>query len=296
MRVPSAYLAVIVIWSTTPLAIKWSGEGVGFLFGALSRMLLGLLCVLLLCLARRQFLRLDRRAWLAYGAAAVGILPAMLSTYWGAQFIPSGWISIVFGLSPLLTAGFAALLLDERSVTPARLLALACGLAGLALVFHSGFALGRDAVLGLSAILFATTCHAASAVLLKRLAVALPPLTLVAGGLLCAVPGYALCWWLFDGTPPSAIPSHALGGILYLGTIATAAGFSLYYFVLHHLAASQVALIALISPLAALLLGAVFNGEPLGLRTLAGALLVLAALALHELLPGPAAGRTRGQG
>lgn len=27
MSVPAAYLGVILIWSTTPLAIQWSGEG-----------------------------------------------------------------------------------------------------------------------------------------------------------------------------------------------------------------------------------------------------------------------------
>ena len=288
MNVPAAYLGVIVIWSTTPLAIKWSGEGVGFLFGALTRMLLGLFCVLLLCLARREFLRFDRAALRAYLAVAVGIFPAMLSVYWAAQFVPSGWISIVFGLSPLVTAAFAAVLLDEKVLTPARLVALACAVGGLAVVFQSSLDLGAAAALGLGAILVATCFHAASAVLLKRLAVPLPPLTLVAGGLLYAVPGYALCWWLFDGTTPAMIPPHALAGILYLGIIATTAGFALYYYILHHLRATQVALVALISPISALLLGAALNGEPLTTRTLLGAGLVLAALALHELLPGPA--------
>ena len=33
MSVPAAYLAVVLIWSTTPLAVKWSGEGPGFLLG-----------------------------------------------------------------------------------------------------------------------------------------------------------------------------------------------------------------------------------------------------------------------
>ena len=48
MSVPAAYLGVIPIWSTTPLAIKWSGKDVGFLFGVTSRMLMGVvvgLCI-----------------------------------------------------------------------------------------------------------------------------------------------------------------------------------------------------------------------------------------------------------
>ena len=43
MSVPAAFLAVVLIWSTTPLAIQWSSEGGGFLFGVASRMLLGVL-------------------------------------------------------------------------------------------------------------------------------------------------------------------------------------------------------------------------------------------------------------
>ena len=31
MSIPVAYLSVVLIWSTTPLAIKWSAEGVGLL-------------------------------------------------------------------------------------------------------------------------------------------------------------------------------------------------------------------------------------------------------------------------
>ena len=36
-----AYLGVIIIWATTPLAIQWSSEGVGFLFALSLRMTLG---------------------------------------------------------------------------------------------------------------------------------------------------------------------------------------------------------------------------------------------------------------
>jgi len=43
MSVPAAYLGVIIIWSTAPLAIKWSGEDTGFLLGVSRRMLIGAL-------------------------------------------------------------------------------------------------------------------------------------------------------------------------------------------------------------------------------------------------------------
>ncbi|MGZ8928379.1 MAG: EamA family transporter, partial [Methylobacter sp.] len=45
MRIPLAYISVILLWSTTPLAIKWSGEGSGYLFGVTGRMVIGTVCI-----------------------------------------------------------------------------------------------------------------------------------------------------------------------------------------------------------------------------------------------------------
>ena len=55
MSVPAAFLGVVLIWATTPLAIKWSSEGAGFLFGVASRMVLGVLvCLVLVALLSRR--------------------------------------------------------------------------------------------------------------------------------------------------------------------------------------------------------------------------------------------------
>ncbi len=113
MSVFLAYLSVILIWSTTPLAIKWSGEGHGYLFGATGRMSIGLVYVLLAMAVLHQSLPWHRKARLAYLGAALHIYGAMLAVYWAAQFIPSGWVAVVFGLTPMLTAVMAALWLGN---------------------------------------------------------------------------------------------------------------------------------------------------------------------------------------
>ena len=43
MSVPAAFLTIILIWSTTPLGIKWSSAGVGYEFGVAARMTIGLI-------------------------------------------------------------------------------------------------------------------------------------------------------------------------------------------------------------------------------------------------------------
>ena len=46
MQVITAYISVVLIWATTPLAIQWSSQSVGFLFGISSRMILGAILAL----------------------------------------------------------------------------------------------------------------------------------------------------------------------------------------------------------------------------------------------------------
>jgi len=156
MRIPLAYISIVLLWATTPLAIKWSGEGPGFLFGVTGRMAIGTLCILLMLSLSGQRLAWHRKALLTYLAVAVQIYGSMLVVYWAAQFIPSGWISVIFGLSPLMTALLAALWLGERSLTLGRLLAYVLGIGGLWVMFGSALQLGHDAVLGIVGVLAST--------------------------------------------------------------------------------------------------------------------------------------------
>ena len=282
MRIPLTYISVILLWATTPLAIKWSGEGPGFLFGVTARMTIGTVCVLFVMVLMRQRLAWYRKARLTYLAVALQIYGSMLAVYWAAQFIPSGWISVIFGLTPLMTALLAAIFLGERSLTLGKLLAYGLGISGLAIMFGSALQLGYDAVLGISGVLVSAFLQSVSSVWIKRIAAKLPALSQVAGGLLLALPAYLLTWGLTDGHWPNAFTPTSLAAIIYLGMIATTLGFALYYYLLTHLPATRVALITLISPLLALMLGHSINHEPLTMKIVTGTLFILSALIMHE--------------
>ncbi len=283
MSIPAAYIGVVLIWGTTPLAIKWSGEGVGYLFGVTGRMVIGLAVALLVLRLMGIHLPWHRRARRTYLAAGLGIYLAMTSTYWSAQFIPSGWISVVFGLSPIVTGLLARLWLGEQGLTPSRLLALLVALAGLGIVFDVGLQAGGEALLGLLGILFAVVCHSASAVWIKRLDARLHGLSVTTGGLSVAVPLFLLSWFLQGESWPAEIDGRVLGSILYLGVVGSVLGFALYFYVLRHVETTRVALITLMTPMLALLAGHWLNGEPIDGRVVAGAALIMLGLAGFEL-------------
>ncbi|MCK5189783.1 MAG: DMT family transporter [Methylococcales bacterium] len=283
MRIALAYISVIILWATTPLAIKWSGEGPGFIFGAGSRMTIGAICMLCLLIIRRKRLPSHKKAKQTYLAVAIQIYGAMLSVYWGAQFIPSGWVSVIFGLSPFITAFFAAIWLKERSLTFAKIVSYLLGLSGLAIMFSSALQLNIQAVYGIMSILAAVSLQTASAVWVKRIHAKLPAATQVTGGLLFALPAYLITWIVFDDAQwPQYLSVLNIASIVYLGIIATTIGFVLYYYVLIHLPATTVGFIPMISPVLALYLGHTINQELLTAKIVTGTTLILSALIMHE--------------
>lgn len=283
MSVPMAYIGVIVIWTTTPLAIQWSGDGPGFLFGVASRMSIAAVVALIMVALLGYGMRWDKQARRAYVAAGLGIYLAMLCVYWSAQQIPSGWISVIFGLSPLITSLFAYLWQGERGVSPAQVGGMLLGVLGLVVMFGSSLDMASSVAYGMLAILLGVTFHSASGVIVKQINADIPAIVQTAGGLLVATPLFDLTWYLFDGTWPVSLPFKAALSILYLATFGSVLGFALYFFVLKRLAATQVALITLITPVGALLLGHLVQNEPLSLTIIVGAALILCGLALFQL-------------
>lgn len=283
-RLIAAFVALVLIWSTTPLAIQWSADTqVSFVAGLGARMLLGFMVLAAVQIGLRRPLPLDGTALHAYLAAGVGIYGAMILVYWGAQFIPSGWVAILGGLMPLSTGLLAAFVLGENAFSPPRLIGMLLGLGGLLVMFGAGEELGPMAPWGLLAAAGSNVMHGVSSVWLKRIDHRLPVLTLLTGGIGITLPFYFASWWLHDG---GVLPEHlywrTAASIVYLGLFGSVLGFLLFYHLLRHMEASRTALVALVTPVASIIIGVVFNDEPFGWRAGVGTLFILLGLVAYE--------------
>ena len=282
MQVPAAFAAVVLIWSTTPLAIQWSSEGQGFLFSVFSRMVLGVVLCLLIIKVMSIALPWHKKAREAYLAAAVSIYASMLCVYWGAQFVPSGVVSVLFGLTPIVTAILAIIWLGESKFTTTRVIGLLLAVVGLGIVFSADFSLGEKAILGTCAVLLSISLAAISTVWLKRINAGLSPVAVTTGALIISTPLYALTWLIFDGQLPADIPTRALGATIYLGVIGSVVGFILFFYLLKNMEASRATLLTLITPVLALLLGHALNNERVGIEVWLGTGMILTGLMSHE--------------
>lgn len=281
MQVPGAYILVVLIWSTTPLAIHWSNSSLSFVAAISARMVIAAVCCFALLKILRQPLVTHRRDWLVYIASALGLFPNMLLVYWAAQSIPSGLMSVIMGIYPFFVGIFSVLILKENPFSPRRVLALLLAMLGLWVVHRDQLSTGVDAFWGISAMVLACVIWAFSSVMVKKLGAAIGPLQMGTGSLIVSAPFFLVCWIWLDGEIPLAIDRTSLIGVIYLVLAGSMLGHTLWFFVLRACSVTSVSLITLITPVMALTWGAL-AGEKFSPLALLGAALIVTALALYQ--------------
>ena len=283
MSVSIAYLAVLLIWSTTPLGIVWSSESINPSLAVLLRMLIALVLGALIIKARKINLPWHKQALRLYTYSALGIFGGMLCTYLAAPYLSSGIISLVFGLSPVISALLAKKILAEPNISGVRKFSMIISLCGLAVVCSDNFTLADDGIYGVIFILLAVFFFSLSGVLVKSVSIAIHPLATTVGALTVATPMFLVSWLLLDGTVPvETWQVKSIWATLYLGVFGSLIGFYAYFTVLQKLSASSVTLITLVTPVIALSLGAVLNGEVINDKLILGAFMVLFGLAIYH--------------
>jgi drug/metabolite transporter (DMT)-like permease len=276
------FVSLVVIWSSTWVAIKLGLEDTPPLLGAGVRFTLAGLLLLAVAAVGRRRLTTD---WTL--ALVLGLLPFATSyglIYWSEQHIPSGMAAVLFGIFPLYVALLAIVLLKEERVRPRLFLGVLVALAGLVVAFAESLQLGDDELAGVAAaaVLVAALASAIGNVAIKRRAAKLDAMVLNAwamfggGALLMAVSAPTEDWGAAQWTLP------ALGALLYLAVVGSAFAFVALTVLLVRLAAVRMSYLPLILPFGALAFGAVLADERITVGAVTGAALVVAGLFVAE--------------
>ena len=190
---------------------------------------------------------------------------------------------VITGCLPAVGALVGALVLRERLGTRlACAIALACaGVAAVVIAPGRAEAAAATGTVGDALVLAAVACEAVFLLLNKRLHVSLSPLAqstyMTALGLAMTLgPALAEHAW----TAP--VDSAALLSVLYYALVPTVGGYLLWYAGAERVDAGRAALYTAVLPVSALALAALVLHEPIGMRQLAGAACVLAAIAVSS--------------
>lgn len=283
MSVPAAYLAVVIIWSTTPLGIVWSSETVDPTFALFLRMAIAAVLGLAFVVIARIRLLWTRPALTVYAYSSLSMFGGMLLVYFAAAYVSSGLMSLIYGLAPILSGLLSQWLLNEKPFGPVKSIAMFLALIGLAIVCMGNIALSEKGLIGIGLVLGSVFCFSLSGVLVKGVRVEMSSVSTTVGALWMSLPLFFAAWWFTDGTlPVEQWSSRSLLAIGYLGFFGSLVGFIAYFYVLKKLAASTVALVTMLTPVFAITLGALLNGETLTINLLLGGFFVLLGLGLYQ--------------
>jgi drug/metabolite transporter (DMT)-like permease len=283
MNISIAYLSVVLIWSTTPLAIVWSSETVNPMMAVLLRMLLALIIGTLFLVIIRIRMPRDKQALKLYSYSTIGIFGGMIWGYLASRHISSGLMSLIFGLSPIVSGLLAQKILNEPKFSPLRWLALAISLCGLTIVAWHNISSGSSELIGIAFVLLGMFFFSLSAVMVKSVTINIHPFATTLGALYLSVPLFFIVWLLFDGQINIEQWSiRSLSAIVYLGVFGSLIGFICYFFILQKLSATTVAMVTLMTPPTAITLGTLVNNEPISINLFIGAFFVITGLALYQ--------------
>ena len=205
-----AFLAVVLIWSTTPLAIAWSAEQTPITSASI-RMLIGLAFCYTVVRLRGQSVPFSHEYMTIYLISGLSIYGAMCFFYLSSLHIPSGWIAVISGLSPLLTGVFAAFIEPEARLTLKRFIGLTFGLFGLYWVFAAGMSIQQASLKGIIYVLSAVAITSVTAVIMRQLikSANVSGMQMTTGSLIVALPFLSSRHYYLNQAPSSC--HNALG-------------------------------------------------------------------------------------
>lgn len=278
MKARLVWLILCGIWGSTWLFIKLGLEDLPpFTFAGI-RFVIACAILFSWILIRRLPLPKARADWILL--AVSGILSFGLNyglLFWGEQYISSGLAALLQATIPAFGLVFAHFHLPGERLSWSKISGVVLGVGGVAVVFSNQLAVaGRQALAGCVALILSSMFVAYSNVLVKAYGKNLDPAILAAGQML-----FGLLLLLAVGIPLEGNPLNlrwtpiALVSLFYLALVGSVIAFLLYYWLVLRIDVTKSMLIALVTPVVAVVLGMIVLDEEIGWRTLIGGAMIM---------------------
>jgi drug/metabolite transporter (DMT)-like permease len=283
MKPRLVWLLLCLIWGSTWLFIKLGLEDLPPLTFAGIRFVIASLILLGLLKIRRQSLPTSGRDWMLL--AGVGVMSFTMNyglVFWGEQYISSGLAALLQATTPAFGLVIAHFYLPDEKMSPAKIIGVLIGVIGVGVIFSSQLSVaGPKALAGSLALLLSAVFVAYSNVIVKAECKHLEPTVLAAGQMMCGLVPLLLVGIPLEGNPfkfhwtPMAIVA-----LFYLAIVGSVIAFVLYYWLMKKMDVTKTLLIALVTPVVAVILGMIVLKERLEWRTLLGGAMIISGIAL----------------
>ena len=250
------------------------------------RCLVAVLFLLAIMAATGTLGRLRRAGWYVFALGVINSALPFTLIAWGQQYVDSGVAAIGNATMPIWVAVLAIWLAGSERATGWRIVGIALGIGGVAVLTGAQPESDRWAVAGTLAVVAAAVLYALASLLLQRQTGRLDSLTLstttMVGSTAVLLPfGIAQA----PADPPGW---QAIGAVLALGLAGTGAGILIFMRILSDYGSFRAGLVTYLLPVTALLYGAFLLDEQVTGWMIVGLLLVLGGVALGSGLIRPA--------
>lgn len=273
-------IVVCLIWGSTWLVIKIGLATVPPLLAAGLRFALASLILYAIMLVRKESIPTGRKFnWLAVfmGLTAFSIPYALV--YWGQRLIPSALASILFATYPFFVALFSHVFLQNERMSGFKIFAVVLGFAGVYMIFSSELAFNAElAVGGMAAIVVSAFIQAMSLVFLKKYGENFSPVSInfvsmSIGALLLLAASF-----IGEDFSSVAFTNGAVLSIIFLAVFGNVVAFVSYFWLVKRVETVLLSMTSFVTPIIAVVLGALILHEALTPRIFSGATLVLCGI------------------
>jgi drug/metabolite transporter (DMT)-like permease len=286
MKARIVWLILCGIWGSTWLFIKLGLADLPPLTFAAIRFVFASVILALLILARGVRWPRSRDQWILI--AVVGLLQFTLNyglVFWGEQHIPSGLAAVLQSTFPAFGLVIAHFYLPYERITTTKVLGVLFGVLGVMIIFSDQLTIaGHMALLGSIALVFSAFFGSYSNVLVKAYGTQIDPQVMAAGQMICGFPPLLVLGIATEGNPfRFHWTARAIISLAYLVIVGSVIAFALYYWLVRHMEVTKTMLIALVTPVVAVVLGMAVLHEQLNWRLFAGAACIISGIGLIVL-------------
>lgn len=280
------FLLTSFLFGSSFIAIKVGVKYIPpLLFAALRFLVGGGILLLILAATRDKWYPQSKQDLL--GIAAVGIFiisiqNAALNV--GLQYIPSPVAAIIFGLIPLVTAGFAELLISGESLTASDGIGIFIGFVGVSIVVRpSSETLFAGEMMGYFFVFVAVLGISLGSVLLQQTKPALSMLPMSAWGMLLGG-GVTFVGGICLGESVAAIEwtVSSILSLVYLSTAVAIVGYSLYFHLIMKIGSHKANLLSYLDPVMASFVAWGLLGETIAPLTGVGFIVIFLGFVVFE--------------
>ncbi len=281
----AAFASVYLIWGSTYVAIRFAIETIPVFLMASTRFFIS--GALLLAWQWRRGEPTPKRVYWR-SAAIVGVLMILGGNggvTWSEQHVASGFAALIIGATPIYVVLLDWLVFGAPRPNRRMALGLLIGLAGLALLVGPWEIAGGEAMnpAGVAALLLAGMSWTLGSLYSRRAPLPRAPMQatgmeMLCGGTALLVVGTLAGQW--GDLHLDAVSARSLLALTYLTFAGTLVGFSSFIWLLHHTTPARATSYAYVNPVVAVLLGWLLADEPLTLRTVVAAAIIIGSVVL----------------